>query len=133
RRRNAATAPASRMSGAMPLTHAGSAAARRSPRAPMARASASDIGPLAYVQDAHPAELRELALVRVEHELPRVVVRELEHRALPLAEHDGVRPLVALQVRPRPIQPEEVPVQMERVDEVELRDVDQVDPVQLAE
>src|SRR5690606_32424398 len=133
RRRNATTAAASKMSGATPLTQIGSGAARRSPRPTATCARASGIGVLAHVQDAHPAELRELALVRVEHERPRMMVRELEHRALALAEHDGVRPLVALQVRPRPVQPEEVPVQMERVDEVELRDVDQVDPVQLAE
>src|SRR5690606_12198163 len=133
RRRNATTAAASRMSGATPLTQVGSGAARRSPRPTTACARASDIGTLAHIQDAHPAQLRELALVRVEHERPRVIVRELEHRALALAEHDGVRPLVAFQVRPRPVQPEEVPVQVERVDEVEFGDVDQVDPVQLTE
>src|SRR5690606_5425348 len=132
-RRNATTAAASRTSGAMPFTHVGSVAARRSPRPATTRTGASDIEVLPDIEDPHPARFRELALVRVEHERPRMPVRDLEPRALALTEHHRVRPLVTLQVRSRPVEAEEVPVEVERVDEVELRDVDQVDAVQLAQ
>src|SRR3712207_7554986 len=39
------------------------------------------------LEEAHPAELRELAYVGVEHELAREVVAELQDPALPLGEH----------------------------------------------
>src|SRR5829696_8691476 len=48
---------------------------------------ASGTGPSLDVEHARPPELGELALVRVEHVLPRVLEGELQHRPLALAEH----------------------------------------------
>src|SRR5690606_36371929 len=132
-RRNAATSAASSASGAMPFAQAGTERAGRVRRSNATPARSSDTRRLPHVQDPHPPELRELALMRVEHERARMVVRELQHRQSALAPQYGARPIAPLQVRTRAVEPEEVAVQVERVDQVEFRHVDQVDPVQLAQ
>src|SRR5215475_14160669 len=86
---------------------------------------------VAHLEEAHPAELGELALMRVEHEQPRVVELELEDPALALAEHDRVRVLEVVGRAGRVVA-EELPVQVERVDQVELGQVREVDPDELA-
>src|ERR671911_125699 len=48
---------------------------------------------LLYLEKAHPAELRELADMGVEHELAGETVAELQDAALPLAENLRVREL----------------------------------------
>src|SRR5688500_5674359 len=40
------------------------------------------------LKQPHPAQLGELALMRVEHELARIAEPRLEDRALPLTQHD---------------------------------------------
>src|SRR3954452_21169187 len=47
------------------------------------------------LEEAHPAQLGEFALVGVEHELARITEPRLENRALSLAQHHGVRPFGA--------------------------------------
>jgi hypothetical protein len=63
----------------------------------------------------------------MEHELPEVREAHLEDPALALALHDGVRQLARLQRCAGREVVEEVAVQVERVDEVVLEDVDQVE------
>src|SRR5688572_17316156 len=105
-----------RASGATPMTQVGSLR--------------SDIGRL-DLEDPRPPELCELALVRVEHVGPRVLVRELEDRALPLPQRHHVGPLEPLEVAPGAVELEEVAVEVERIDEIELGDVHQVDADEL--
>jgi hypothetical protein len=69
--------------------------------------------------------------VGVEHEWTGVLVGELEHCALALTEGHDVGPLEALQIGPGAIQPEEIAVEVERVQQVKLGHVDQVHPNQL--
>ena len=52
-------------------------------------------------EQAHPPELGELALVRVEHEIARIAERRLENRALALAQHHRVGVLARLAARAR--------------------------------
>ena len=73
-----------------------------------------------HLEEALPAELGELGLVGVEHELPGVREAPLEDPALALAEHHGVGELGRLPRRARREVVEEVAVQVERVDEVVL-------------
>ena len=75
-----------------------------------------------------PAELGELALVRVEHERARMLVGELQDRPLALRQRHHVGVLVALEVGAGAVEPEEVAVEVERVEQVELGHVHQVDP-----
>ena len=87
-------------------------------------------GGIDHLEMAHPAELGELRLVRVEHVDAGLVVGEgeLEDAALALALHDGVDgPQRRRQRRAVIVIVEEVGVQVERVDRVELGDVDEVD------
>src|SRR5262245_55720617 len=86
---------------------------------------------LAHLEEAHPAELGELALVRVEHEQAGVVELELDDPALALAEHGRVRVLEVVGGAGRVVT-EELAVEVERVDQVELGQVRQVDPDELA-
>src|SRR5215207_8154595 len=86
---------------------------------------------LLHLEEAHPAELGELAHVGVEHEGAREVVAELHDPALPLAEHLRVGVLRRLELRARRVVVEEVGVRVEAVDEVELQHVDHVRPDQL--
>src|SRR5215210_4519812 len=86
---------------------------------------------LLYVEEAHPAELGELADVGVEHELPGEVVAELHDPSLPLGEHLRVGELRGLELRARRIVVKEVGVRMETVYEVELQHVDYVRADQL--
>src|SRR5688500_14410213 len=69
-------------------------------------------------EQAHPPQLGELALVRVEHELARVAERRLEDRALPLAEHQGVGFLRRRQRRAGLEHVEEHAVKVEAVDQI---------------
>src|SRR5512134_286345 len=78
------------------------------------------------LEEAHPAELRELGLVRVEHEVAGVGEVDLDDPALALAEHDRVR-VLELVARAGRVIAEEVPVEVEGVDQVELGQVGQVD------
>ncbi len=82
------------------------------------------------LEEAHPAELGELRLVRVEHEHPGVREVDLDDPALSLAEHDRVRVLEVIAGAGRVIA-EEIAVQVEGVDQVELGEVRDVDPYRL--
>src|SRR5215208_551660 len=86
---------------------------------------------LLHVEEAHPAELGELADVGVEHEPAGEVVAELHDPALPLPEHLRIRELRRLQPRARRVVVEEVGVRVEAVNEVELEQVGDVDPDEL--
>ena len=68
------------------------------------------------LEEAHPAELGELGLVRVEHELARVREAQLEDPALALALHHRVGELGRLERRAGREVVEEVGVHVERVD-----------------
>src|SRR5262245_45853679 len=83
------------------------------------------------LEEAHPAELGELALVRVEHEDAGVVEFDLEDPALALGLHDRVRVLEVVGRAGRVVA-EELAVQVERVDQVELGQVREVQPDELA-
>src|SRR5215218_549197 len=85
---------------------------------------------LLHVEEAHPAELGELADVGVEHELAGEVVAELHDPALPLPEHLRIREIRGLELRARRVVVEEVGVRVEAVYEVELQHVDHVRPDQ---
>ncbi len=63
--------------------------------------------------------------------VPGVREADLEHAALTLALHHGVRVLPVL-ARARRLVAEEVGVEVERVDQVELGQVREVDPDELA-
>src|SRR5215212_2453392 len=86
---------------------------------------------LLHVEEAHPAELGELADVGVEHELAGKAVAELHDPALPLPEHLRIREIRRLQPRARRVVVEEVGVRVEAVNEVELEQVGDVDPDEL--
>ena len=83
------------------------------------------------LEEAHPAELRELGLVRVEHVLARVGKANLEDPALALALHDRVGELGRLERRAGRVVVEEVAVDVDRVDQVVLEHVHEVDAHQL--
>src|SRR5687767_6496028 len=85
------------------------------------------------LEETHPAQLRELALMGVEHELPRIAEGGLEDGALALTEHERVGLFARVQRRARAIGIEEHPVKVNAVDQVELGDVDHVHPHQLAD
>src|SRR5829696_2309231 len=93
---------------------------------------------LLHLEQAHPAELRELADMSVEHKLAGETVAELQDTALPLAEDLGVRELGGFDLpasrfpRARRVVVEEVSVRVEAVYEVELEHVDRVHPDQTA-
>jgi hypothetical protein len=70
-------------------------------------------------------------LVRVEHELAGVRELDLDDPALALAEHHGVRVFEPV-TRAGRVVAEEVAVQVERVDQVELGQVGDVDADELA-
>src|SRR5687768_18361313 len=108
----------------------GTGSARRA--AGGSRSAGSDTRRLLDVEDSGPPELGELALVRVEHERTGVLVGELEHRPLSLSKGDRVGEFVAVEIRSGPIEPEEVPVEVERVQQVELGDVHEIDAGELA-
>ena len=67
----------------------------------------------------------------VEHEWAGVIVGELEHGAFALAQGDDIGPLVTVQIGSGAVQPEEVAVHVERVEQVEFGHVDEVHPDQL--
>src|ERR687893_960238 len=67
---------------------------------------------LLHVEEAHPAELGELADVGMEHEPAGEVVAELHDPALPLAEHLGVGELRRLELGARRVVVEEVGVRV---------------------
>src|SRR6478735_798102 len=104
-----------------PRREAGPARTPRAASATSSLASRRRRPSIRHVEEAHPAEFRELGLVRVEHERPGVRELDLEHAALALALHHrvGVLPVLARAGR---LIAEELAVQMERVDEVELRE-----------
>src|ERR671913_168806 len=91
---------------------------------------------LLHLEQAHPAELRELADMGVEHELAGETVAELQDPTLPLAEDLRVRELGGFDIpasrvpRARRVILEEVGVRVEAVYEVELEHVDRVHPGQ---
>ena len=137
-RRRVAARPGRRASEPLARTRrrrarAGASGAER-PEAPAqpARVAASARAPpsVDHVEEAHPAELGELRLVRVEHEQAGVRELDLDHAALALALHHRVRvlPVLARAVR---LVAEEVGVEVERVDQVELGQVREVDPDEL--
>ena len=106
-------------------------AARRAAGRCAVRAVAARPSIIAHLEEALPAELGELGLVRVEHELAGVREAPLEDPALALAEHHRVGELRRRLARARREVVEQVPVQVERVDQVVLEHVDEVDPDQL--
>src|SRR5688572_33482939 len=78
-------------------------------------------------EESHPPELRELALVRVEHEIARIAERRFENRPFTLAQHHGVGVVRDVAAGTRSEHVEEHAVQVEAVDQIELGEVDQVD------
>src|SRR5215218_5442480 len=86
---------------------------------------------LLHVEEAHPAELGELADVGVEHEPAGEAVAELHDPALSLPKHLRIREIRGFQLRARRIVVEEVGVRVEAVDEVELEHVYHIDPNEL--
>src|SRR4029079_4361221 len=109
-----ATKAASRISGPNPNSQRGSACGRFVAASAEGGASSSGMERLDQ-EDSAPSQLGELALVRVEHEGAGVLVGELEHGALALRQRYHVGPLVPLEVGARPVQPIEVAVQVEGV------------------
>src|SRR3954471_7025524 len=109
---NAAIAAVSSTSGSRPSSHAG---AGRSSEATEARDAGESI---VHLEEALPAELGELGLVGVEHEAARPRKAQLGDPALALALHDGVRVLRRLPRRAGREVVEEVPVDVEGVQEV---------------
>src|SRR5262245_58706489 len=85
-----------------------------------------------HLEDAGPAKLGELGLVRVEHVVSGVLVAELEDATLPLHLRDDVGELGGGEAGAGGVILEEVGVQVERVDRVVLQDVDQIHAHQLA-
>src|SRR5919109_3359129 len=83
-------------------------------------------GPSNDLEEAHPAELGELGLVGVEHEHAGVREVDLDDAPLSLSERDGVRELEPVAGAGRVVA-EEIAVQVERVDEIELGQVGEVD------
>src|SRR5918997_4901790 len=75
---------------------------------------------LLHVEEAHPAELGELADVGMEHEPAGEVVAELHDPALSLAEHPRIGEVRRLEPGARRVVVEEVGVRVEAVYEVEL-------------
>src|SRR5215472_14596446 len=103
---------------------------RRTPVATLVLPSAHSSRP--HIEDAGPAQLGELRLVRVEHVPARMPVGEFQNSPLSLHQGDGVRVLRCGPARAGWVVVKEVGVEMERVDGVELEQVDQKDPHQLA-
>src|SRR5215211_1403461 len=91
---------------------------------------------LLYLEQTHPAKLRELADMGMKHELAGETVAELQDPALPLAEDLRVCELGGFDLpargvpRARRVILEEVGVRVEAVYEVELEHVDRVHPDQ---
>src|SRR5215207_250327 len=86
---------------------------------------------LTDIEDSHPAELGEFGDVGVEHVVARLVVLvgKLQDAALPLGLHDRVdRAQRRLQPRAGLVIIEEIGVQVKGVDQVELGDIDEVNP-----
>jgi hypothetical protein len=77
--------------------------------------------------------LGELALMRVKHEAARMSEFELEHVALALTEHHRIGEIIGLECGPGAEDMKEVGVQMERVDQVKLEHVHDVQPDPLAD
>ena len=70
----------------------------------------------------------------VEHEVPWIAEPRLDDRALALAEHQRVGDLARREREVlRPEHVEEHPVKVQAVDQIELGDVDQIDPNELAD
>src|SRR6185312_14340703 len=86
-----------------------------------------------HIEEPHPAEGGELALVRMEHVFARVRKAQLEHVALTLALDHRVGVFAWFERGPGRKAVEEVSVDVERVDRVELDDVDEIDPNELAQ
>src|SRR5215207_7368793 len=86
---------------------------------------------LLHVEEAHPAELGELAYVGVEHEPPGEVVAKLHDPPLSLGEHLRVGELRGLALGACRVVVKEVGVRVEAVYEVELQYVDHVGADQL--
>src|SRR5678815_2591767 len=78
-------------------------------------------------EQPHPAEFRELGLVRVEHEVAGIPERGFENRAFALTQHQRVGRLAWRERRAGAEHVEEHPVKVQAVQEIELGDVDQID------
>src|SRR5215211_4707354 len=104
---------------------------RPSSTQPGPRPSPSIAPLLLHVEEAHPAELGELADVGVEHEPAGEAVAELHDPALSLPKHLRIREIRGFQLRARRVVVEEVGVRVEAVYEVELEHVYHIDPDEL--
>src|SRR5918998_4225818 len=93
--------------------------------------SSRSIPLLLHVEEAHPAELGELADVGVEHEPPGEVVAKLHDPPFSLGEHLRVGELRGLALGACRVVVKEVGVRVEAVYEVELQYVDHVGADQL--
>src|SRR5262245_15055964 len=100
----------------------------------VARADASTgsgfTDPRLRAERAHPPQFSKLALVRVEHELAGVSERGLEDDAFALTQHHGVGVVLPDERGPGAIDVEKHAVQVKAVQQIELRDVHEVDPHQ---
>src|SRR5688572_26512888 len=140
-RRNSATRAASSTSGASPLNQSGEPPWRifadsRFPALTEVGSGSTGNSSLdmrrLHQKHAAPSQLSEFALMGVEHERPGVIVRELKHGPLSLAESDDIGPFVAGQVGAGAVQSKEVAVNVERVQQIELGHIHHVRPYQLS-
>src|SRR5687768_10154283 len=84
-------------------------------------------------EQPHPAELRGLALVRVEHEVARVAERRFEHRPFALAQHHGIGVIRDAPSGARAEGIEKHAMQVKAVDQIELGEIDQVNTHEAAD
>src|SRR5215203_1760487 len=84
-----------------------------------------------HQENAAPSQLREFALMGVKHERTGMLVGELEHGPLTLAEGDDVGPFKVLEIGACAIKPEEIAMEVKGVEQVELSHIDQIDAYQL--
>src|SRR5881628_1041780 len=78
---------------------------------------------VAHLEQPHPAQLRELGLMRVEHERAGSVVGELQDVALPLAHADRIREFGRHERGAGAVYVEEVAMDVDRVDQIEFEQV----------
>lgn len=82
---------------------------------------------LCHLEDAHPTQTVELALVRMKHELTGVIVAELKDVPLGLAHRNDISVFVWLQPSASAIHMKQVGMQMKGIDQIEFGEVAQVD------
>ena len=92
-----------------------------------------DVPLLRHFEHAVPAEFSKLGYMRVEHVHTRISVGEFKNAALRLPLNDRVREFRGDEARAGGVVMEKICVQMEGVDQIEFKDVDQIDADRLAD